>query len=100
MKTLSGAFVLSVKPESDMVLRVGLGWACRRPRVRPVFVVGVVAGFDEIVFGDIDNGDMGECEWARSVGVDGWPSDGLSGSPAAKWKLWLPLEPGELTYDE
>lgn len=62
MKTLSGALVLSVKPESDIVLRVGLGWACLRPRVRPVLVVGVVAGFDEIVFGDIDSGDIGECE--------------------------------------
>lgn len=75
MNTRSGGFTASVpvSPESETVLRVGLGLACRRPRVRPVFVVGVVlvaepeaadaaAAEALLVFGDIDSGEMGECE--------------------------------------
>lgn len=52
------------------------------------------------VLGDIDSGELGECECVISVGVVGCVSEGLSGKPGATWKLWLPLDPGELTYGE
>lgn len=96
IKTRSGDLAESVdKPVSLLMLRVGLGWACRRPRARPVFVVGVpvtvafaaadatvadafVAAADEAadmmqpddVFGDMEIGEMGECT-NSPVGVVG-----------------------------
>lgn len=78
MKTLSGVLTLSVIAVSDVVLRVGLGFAWRLPRVRPtLFVVGVVF-VERLEVGDIDKGEFGECECANNVGVVGWPSEGLS----------------------
>lgn len=79
INTRSGGLTVSapVNPESEAVLRVGLGFACRRPRVRPVFVVGVVfadpdddaaaaAAAAVALLGDIDNGEIGECECCNS----------------------------------
>lgn len=88
INTRSGALPASagVSPLSEAMLRVGLGWACRRPRVRPVLVVGVVFVADILlVFGDIDKGEIGECECARSVDVVDRPSEGLSDKPVGIW---------------
>lgn len=35
------------------------------------------------VFGEMDSGELGECECVSSVGVVGCASDGLSGRPGA-----------------
>lgn len=97
INTRSGGFTVSeVSPVSEAMLRVGLGLACRRPRVLPDFVVGVVLAEVLLVFGDMDSGEIGECECARSVGVVGRPlaltpplpliaSVGLSGRPVVTW---------------
>lgn len=76
MKTLSGGLIFSAEGVSFIVDRVGLVFCCLLPRALP-FVVGVV--FDVawlLVFGEIDNGDCGECP--KPDGVPG-ASEGLSG---------------------
>ena len=69
MKTRSGGRTFSMVPGSDDVLRVGLGCACRRPRARPLLLVGVDL-FDELLFGET-KGEFGACECNATVGVSG-----------------------------
>ena len=92
-KTLSGGLTLSTEGVSFNADRVGLVFCCLLPRAFPFDGVDFVAVAWLDVFGDIDNGDCGEC--AKPDGVPG-VSDGLSGI-AAMWKFWLLLDPGELT---
>lgn len=84
MKTRSGPLAVSVLwPFSEPMLRVGLGWACRRPRARFVVVGVPLFGIEVLAFGDMEMDECGDSECGIIVGVVACASVGLSGNPAA-----------------